>query len=127
MIAVEFKDFTEMKAFAKELLGIGALEPTSDVQTTSAREPDQKRTAVMPKEESKRVEPPKDAPPFAEDQVSESTPICTMEDVRAKLTALNKAGKRAEVKALLTSFGVEKLSEIPEDKYEDLMGKAGEI
>lgn len=51
----------------------------------------------------------------------------TLEEVRAKLAGLQKAGKRAEVKALLSSFGASKLSEVPAASYADLMAKAGGI
>ena len=51
----------------------------------------------------------------------------TMEVVRAKLAALSQAGKQAEVKALITKYGAEKLSDIPKDKYPDLIKDAEEI
>ena len=54
-------------------------------------------------------------------------PAYTLEQVRAKLADLQRQGKRAEVKALIQSFGVSKLSEVPADKYAELMAKAEEI
>lgn len=51
----------------------------------------------------------------------------TLEEVRAKLAELQKAGKRAEVKTLLGSFGATKLSEVPAERYTALMVKAGEL
>lgn len=51
----------------------------------------------------------------------------SMEDVRAKLAELVQAGKQAEVKALLSSFGATKLSDVPAERYGELMAKAGEI
>lgn len=49
-------------------------------------------------------------------------PTYTLEDVRAKLADIdsNKA------KAIIKSFGVRKLTDIPEDKYPEVMQKAGE-
>ena len=48
----------------------------------------------------------------------------TLEEVRAKLAALSQGGKQAEVKALITKYGAQKLSDIPEDKYPDLLKDA---
>ncbi|AEE92547.1 conserved protein of unknown function [Tepidanaerobacter acetatoxydans Re1] len=48
----------------------------------------------------------------------------TLEQVRAKLAALTQSGKQAEVKALITKYGAKKLSEIPEDKYPELLKDA---
>ena len=54
-------------------------------------------------------------------------PAYTLEQVRAKLADLQRQGKRAEVKALIQSFGVSKLSEVPAERYAELMEKADEI
>ncbi len=45
----------------------------------------------------------------------------TFQTVRAKLAALAEAGKQAEIKALITKYGAEKLSDIPEDRYPELL------
>lgn len=51
----------------------------------------------------------------------------TLVDVREKLAQLQKSGKQAQVKELISSLGVKKLTEIPEEKYGELMQKAGEL
>ena len=48
-------------------------------------------------------------------------------DVRGKLSELTKAGKKDKVQELIKSFGVDKLSQIPSDKYAEMMEKAGEL
>ena len=48
----------------------------------------------------------------AEPQVAEAPKTATMEEVRGLLAEKSRSGFRAEVKALLTAHGVEKLSEI---------------
>ena len=45
----------------------------------------------------------------------------TFEAVRAKLAAVAQAGKQAEVKKLLNKYGAAKLSDIPKNKYAELM------
>jgi len=62
-------------------------------------------------------EPPKEEPPKEE-------VIYTLEQVREKLAALSRDGKQAQVKALITKTGAAKLSEIPPEKYAELMKEA---
>lgn len=127
MITVEFRDFNDMVLFAENLLGrmepaktdVTSIAPTATLVQLPASQPetaDQMQEAVV-----LNVETGSD-PEDSSDGTSYS-----LEEVRAKLAALQKAGKRAEVKALLTSFGVAKLSELGADRYGELMEKAGEI
>lgn len=51
-------------------------------------------------------------------------PKLTLEEVRAVLADKSMAGFRDEVKALITSFGVNRLSEVPADKYKELVEQA---
>ena len=48
----------------------------------------------------------------------------TIEDVRGKLALLAQQGKQNEVKALIASYGVGKLTEIDKSQFEDLLLKA---
>lgn len=51
-------------------------------------------------------------------------PVVKFEDIRAKLMALAKAGKRDEVQKLINGFGYASLKEIPAEKYCSLMAAA---
>ena len=51
----------------------------------------------------------------------------TLEEVRAELAEKSRAGKTAEVKNLLTKFGVNKLSELDASKYDELLKETEEI
>ncbi|WP_353892928.1 hypothetical protein PRVXH_002320 [Proteinivorax hydrogeniformans] len=51
----------------------------------------------------------------------------SFKEVRGALAALSQSGKQKEVKELITGFGAKKLSDIPEDKYAEILEKAGEI
>lgn len=67
-----------------------------------------------------------------DDKVNEAKPTIsneplTIEQLRAVLVEKSKSGKQAQVKALITSYGVERLTEIPASKYEEVMKKAGDI
>lgn len=54
-------------------------------------------------------------------------PTLTLETVRAKLAALSQSGKQKEVKAIIESFGVAKLTDIPAEKYPEVMEKAATL
>lgn len=51
----------------------------------------------------------------------------TLEGVRARLASLSQDGKQAQVKALITELGAKKLSDVPVEKYGDLLKKAEEL
>ena len=48
----------------------------------------------------------------------------TLEEVRHHLALLSQSGKQAEVRALITKYGAKKLSEIPKEKYPELLKDA---
>lgn len=48
-------------------------------------------------------------------------------EVRAYVAARTKPENRAQIKAILKSFGVAKLTELPEDKYEALMAEVAKL
>lgn len=64
---------------------------------------------------------------LAKAETEKETPKITLETVRAKLAALSQSGKQAEVKKLITSFKAKKLTEIPQEKYPELLKKAEDI
>ncbi len=65
-----------------------------------------------PKKEAVKPEPAK-----------EEKKIYSFEEVRAVLAAKSRDGHTDEVKAIISSFGVEKLSDIDPDQYEELLKK----
>jgi len=65
--------------------------------------------------------------PHRENKAQTDTPTYTLEQVRAKLASLTQAGKQAEVKALLSLFGVKKLTDVPPEAYPELMKEAEAI
>lgn len=63
------------------------------------------------------------------DEVSSSAPAVTkktpeLAEVRALLAEVSRSGKTAEVKKLLESHGCQKLSEVEDEFYEELMEEA---
>lgn len=66
-----------------------------------------------PKEESKEEVKP-----------ARNTSGLTFEQVRVKLAEISQKGKQQELKQLITDMGAEKLSDIPEDKFAELIERA---
>ena len=59
-------------------------------------------------------------------QVEKEAPTLTLEEVRAELSKLSRAGKTSVVKQLLAGFGVSKLSDVNPKDYWVLMAQAQE-
>lgn len=134
MINVNFDSLDDMLHFANRLAGLGQAGPVTvqtAAQTVKVEPTDAKADTKVESTEKKQDETADTKPDVEADETADTPDKAekkyTLEEVRAKLAALNKAGKRLEVKTILNSFGVEKLSEIPEDKYQEIMEKAGEV
>ncbi len=67
------------------------------------------------------------APAVEEAKPANGQPEVTLEAVREKLAALSQAGKQAEVKKLINSFGAKKLTDVPPEKYPELLAAAEAI
>jgi len=73
-----------------------------------------------------KEQPKKNKEPKKPAQPSKAT-LPTLEDVRAKLAALSQDGKQVQVKELITGFGAKKLSDIPVEKYPELLVEAEKL
>ena len=51
----------------------------------------------------------------------------TIAEVRAYVAERTKPENRAQIRAILKSFGVAKLTELPEDKYEAIMAEVAKL
>lgn len=124
-IVVEFNSLEEMDQFCNGVaIGPGILEKAK-VVTSAAEKQETKKKGKAAKEEPAPAEP--EAQEQEESVAQEPEQEYTLEDVRAKLGALQKAGRREEVKALLKSVGADKLPEVDPKDYPVLMQKAGEL
>lgn len=102
----------ELKKCGEALIGIS--EGLADMFSGSDEEkPPAKKTA--PKK--KAVEEPKP------EQQSEEEKALTLEDVRAICADKSRKGFTAEVKAVLTMHGADKLSEVDPAEYKDLLAE----
>ncbi|MBV4417477.1 rRNA biogenesis protein rrp5 [Clostridium tyrobutyricum] len=75
----------------------------------------QMKTGVQVKEETKEVQASKE---------KEEVKTTTLEEVRAVLAQLAQNGKQKGVKELIKKFGGKKLTDIPKDKYPELLKEA---
>ncbi|MFZ5817264.1 MAG: hypothetical protein ACOY93_18530 [Bacillota bacterium] len=73
------------------------------------------------------TETPSETPGEATSTEETNTPTVTLEEIRARLAELVRAGKQAQVKELFPKFGATKLSEVPEDRWGELFEEAGKI
>lgn len=135
-ITATFGSVEEMQEFAALMAGkTGTQVQAGKAKDQKRSEPEQeqkqeRKSKKTPSTELEQQNPDEEGAAPWDGAESESEPeetAYTLEEVRAKLAELQKAGKRAEVKALLSSFGVSKLSEVPAARYAALMVKAGEI
>jgi hypothetical protein len=129
-ITAVFDSLEDMIGFAGKLVGNGSQEavrtflncgevyrPGENSQEATQDEP--METEGHPSEAQEEPEPVKEP--------EKEGPAYTLVQVREKLAELQKAGKRAQVQELIAGFGVKKLTEVPEDRYTELMQKAGEL
>lgn len=89
-------------------------KPIKAITETTEAAPVKKAKSVSTPEPKEASAP---APEKAEDKL-------TLEHVRGQLAALSRAGKQPAVKKLIESFGVSKLTDIPEDQYAELLAQA---
>src|SRR5690606_31458451 len=100
---------------------IGAAETDIAGDVTAAEPTPQSEAKAEPEPEPQpepQSEPQSEPAPKAE---PEPKPTASIEAVRLKLAELVQAGRQAEVKQLLESFGATKLSDVPPERYGELL------
>lgn len=123
-ITVEFNDFNEMVTFAKQIIGV----PAAKQEAPAAKhEPENKKPAPSETGMMNTPEGVEEPIPWDPEPAKAETKTYTLEEVRAELAKLTRAGKQKEVKELLKSFGASKLTEIDPKDYLALMEKAGAL
>jgi hypothetical protein len=53
----------------------------------------------------------------------QQSPPISLETLRTKLIDLSRNGKQPQIKALINSFGVNKLTDIPASKHEEMLAE----
>ena len=102
-IEVTLEDMGDVTEFARLLAPLVSGSALGQPPQQPAQQTPQRPTA-----------PPVQAPA---QQVSTTAPAYTLDDLGRAGVALQQAGKAEEVRALVTSFGVESLQQLPEAQY----------
>jgi hypothetical protein len=92
-------------------------------ETTSQPDPTPTATTAVTEDPKPAAEPSTQEAPAAS-TASSTEPELSLEDVRAKLTAISKAGKADGVKGLLANLGVSNLTAVPKEAYAKLVADA---
>ncbi len=143
MITVQFKDFEEMRTFAKELLGInaGRAEEIGAPEGQTDQTPMQMQPAVPAVTEpaapvqlkapmqqpSQQLQPGQTPQPIQPSQgqavqplqasVPTTTTGYTLDDLARAAMTLMDAGRQQELLGLLSQFGVDSLPALPQTQY----------
>ena len=135
-ITAVFDSIDEMLGFAGEILKSENAQTADEMREPYGRQiashfPDankiQKKETAQDKLEPEKTTTEQKQEGVAPGDVDQDEKTYTLIEVKAKLADLNKAGKKAKVQELISSFGVERLSLIGEEHYAELMQKAGEL
>lgn len=136
MITVEFKDFEEMKNFAKELLGVNK-EKAAPVQDITVASPVMPAPSTAPVQPTFAAAAPITAPAMAPTQpvtpvvpvtapvqqpsatapVPTSTPAYVLDDLARAAITLMDSGRQNDLVNLLAQFGVDSLPALPKEQY----------
>jgi hypothetical protein len=79
-----------------------------------------------PPKTAPRASSAKASPAPVQEPLTQTTSL-TLEEVRAKLSALSQAGKKDDVAALIATFGAAKLTEVKPEDYAALVAKAEKL
>jgi hypothetical protein len=110
--------------FLEQLSGSAFVESSPQVEAPEVKTEAKKRKPAqeVAQEVTQEAMPSPAAEPAA--PAPEVKPKVALEDVRKKLAALSHEGKAAQVKALLTNFGASKLTDVPAERYAELLAAA---
>lgn len=109
MIELTFKGNSLEEVFGSMREALGGAKP--------------KEVEVEAKEVSKAVAPKKKPVEKKEDVVEDSKPTLTMPEIRKMASAKAGEGKSKEIKEILAEMGIHKVTEIPEESFEEFMEK----
>ncbi len=99
----------------EELTASQETSPAEKIKTKAKTENTKSETKPEPAKANKSV--PEKAEPATEDKAIDYTAL--RDEVRRELASIARAGKSGGLKKLLEEHGVEKFSELPDEKLED--------
>ena len=123
-ITVTPETSSQMSIIAKALIALLADTDTPEAVETPKKPRKAKDDAPTPVAVETATTTPEVTAPAEADAASPSEPTITLEQVRAKLTAISRSGKQAEVKGLIAKFGATKLTDLTADKFAGILTAA---
>lgn len=133
MITVQFKDFDDMMAFAKQMCGVTTITTKTEPQvqpaesipaqpaTPAATPPVQPLMAPVPTVPQPVPAPAAPPQPQVQAPVQQSVPTSavayTLDELARAAMSLMDSGKQPDLLQLLASFGVEALPALPPAQY----------
>ena len=133
MITVQFKDFDDMMAFAKQMCGVMTVATKTEQQvhpaesipvqpaTPAAKPPVQPLMAPVPTVPHPVPAPTAPPQPQVQAPVQQSVPTSavtyTLDELARAAMSLMDSGKQPDLLQLLASFGVEALPALPPTQY----------
>lgn len=115
LTGVKMPEIKEAKKRTRKHTAKEAPEEEVPAEEAKAEKPDEEAKEEAPAEEETK-----------EEAAEEEKPL-TLADIKALGVELSRNGKKEEVKAVISSFGVKALSEIPEEKYSEVVTKLEEL
>ncbi|MDF2902402.1 MAG: putative rRNA biosis protein rrp5 [Bacillus sp. (in: firmicutes)] len=109
-----------------------ALEQKPVIQTNPSmvvemKEMLKEEKAQVPTEEPKQEKQQEQKEEKAPEEKGSSESLVSLESVRSVLATLSQNGKQLQVKGLIAEFGAKKLTDIPVEKYAELLAAAEAI
>ena len=101
----------------------GFLNSLSGLKAVATAEPKPKKEKEVKQVATKAAEEPK-APETAEQEQENPT---TLSDLRQICTSIAEAGGRDKIRELLTELGFKKITEIPEERFEEVYKSLSKI
>ncbi len=112
------ENLEKLKVFCQDT-GVAQAAAKITAKTETAK-PEAKQEAAKTETKQKTAQNTESDKKSEEKKTGEKKAL-TLTDVRAVALKLSKAGKSAVLKEIFAKFGAAKLSEVPEDKYTELM------
>ncbi|WP_434310191.1 hypothetical protein [Hominifimenecus sp. rT4P-3] len=119
-ITIEFKDLTELKAFAKELLGTpqtASMPVPQPVVSQPVPVQQQAVPAPVPNPAPASTTPAPTLAPNPAPVVQTTAPSYTMDDLARASMGLMDAERQPYLLQLLSRFGVDSLPALPQEQY----------
>lgn len=105
----------------------GFLNSLSGLKTVATAEPKTKKEVKQVTAKAVAVEGPKVPETETAEQEQEQATPTTLSDLRQICTSIAEAGGRDKIRELLAELGFKKITEIPEDRFEEVYKSLSKI